>query len=222
MIERIIVGLMYTNAYIFSFSKKECIVLDPGGDTDEIIERLNRKNLTPVGIVCTHGHLDHIGGVGQLKKHFMESGHNIKVAIHEADKHFTGKKAERAHRKSFARLGVDNSDLIDNLLTPIPEPEILLKEGMTVFNTDLKVIHTPGHTPGSICLYSENQSLVFSGDTLFFEGVGRTDLPEGDHEALLRSIREKLFVLPELTRVFPGHGPDTTIEREIKHNPFIN
>jgi glyoxylase-like metal-dependent hydrolase (beta-lactamase superfamily II) len=107
------------------------------------------------------------------------------------------------------------------LFTPLPEPDLILEEGHKVLGTGLIVLETPGHTKGSVCLYSEKDALLFSGDTLFFMGVGRTDLPGSSEKSLLDSIRAKLLVLPPETRVFPGHGLDTTIEREIKGNPFI-
>lgn len=221
MVERIIVGLMYTNAYIFQTGQKRCLVIDPGGDVDKIISSLDLKNLRPDGIICTHGHLDHVAAVGLLRQHYAEKGVEIPVAVHEYDKHYLGKSGEQAHRKSLQELGLGGEELFQTLFSPLPEPDLFLKEGDGVFDSELTVLHTPGHTPGSVSLYCESQNLLFSGDTLFFEGVGRTDLPEGDTNQLLSSIREKLFTLPEVTRVFPGHGPDTSLEREIHHNPFL-
>ncbi|WP_319558797.1 MBL fold metallo-hydrolase [Marispirochaeta sp.] len=221
MVERIIVGSLSTNAYIYSEWKKECLLIDPGGDMEELLAHMTIKNLKPLGIICTHGHLDHVAGVYELQRHFRDKDVEIPVAIHTADAHYLGKNASESHRISFEQIGIDLKTILMDYDLFFPEPDIILNDGDTVLNSSLKVIHTPGHTPGSICLYSESQSILFSGDTLFFEGVGRTDLMEGDGEAILKSIRERLFVLPQETRVFPGHGPNTSIEREIKNNPFM-
>jgi glyoxylase-like metal-dependent hydrolase (beta-lactamase superfamily II) len=107
------------------------------------------------------------------------------------------------------------------LFEATPEPDILLKEGDDVFKSGLKVIETPGHTLGSISLYCKKEAILFTGDTLFFEGIGRADLPGGNEKALVKSLREKLMVLPHETNVYPGHGPVTTLEREIKGNPYL-
>jgi glyoxylase-like metal-dependent hydrolase (beta-lactamase superfamily II) len=221
MIERIIVGLMYTNAYIFQTGQKTCLIVDPGADTEKIISSLTLKNLKPQGIICTHGHLDHVSAIGGLTEHYREQGIDMQVAIHEDDKHYLGATAEKAHRDSLMELGLGGEEYFNALFSPLPEPSVFLKEGEHVFDSELIPIHTPGHTMGSVSLYCESQNLVFSGDTLFFEGIGRTDLNDGDGELLIKSIKEKLFTLPENTRIFPGHGPDTTLEREINHNPFL-
>lgn len=222
MIERIIVGPMYTNAYIFQTGQKTCIVIDPGGDADKIIGGLTLKNLTPQGIICTHGHLDHIAALGSLKQHYAEKEIDIPVAIHKKDKQYLGKTAESVHRQSLKELGLQGDGPFNELYSPMPEPDVIIEAGNALFDADLVAMYTPGHTQGSISVYCESQNLLFSGDTLFFEGIGRTDLSDGDGEQLIRSIKEELFTLPPLTRVFPGHGPDTTLEREINHNPFVN
>ncbi|HKK64272.1 MAG TPA: MBL fold metallo-hydrolase, partial [Clostridia bacterium] len=117
--------------------------------------------------------------------------------------------------------GAEFHPLFHSFLENLPEADVLLEEEQFILDTDLQVIHTPGHTPGGISIYSESDLILFSGDTLFFEGVGRTDLPGGDSDQLRSSILDKLFTLPDETRVFPGHGPFTTIEREKNHNPFL-
>ncbi len=221
MVERIIVGPMNTNSYIFSAWKKECIIIDPGGDIDTLVSRMNIKNLKPRGIVCTHGHLDHTAAAGLLKSFYMEKGIDLKIAVHDADSRFFGESAKEEHRKSFSGLGFDIDDLLESIFSPIPEADIIIENGDPLFDSDLFSIHTPGHTPGSISLYSESQKLLFSGDTLFFEGIGRTDLPGGSGETLLESITSKLLILPDATMVFPGHGPITNIEREKKYNPYL-
>ena len=222
MVERIIVGSLSTNAYIYSEWKKECLIVDPGGDAEQILSRMSIKNITPLGIICTHGHLDHIAAAYELQSYYRDKDIQVPIAIHEADARYLGHGADNTHRASFSGLGINMEDILGGTMPLFPEPDIILKDGNRVMDSGLITIHTPGHTAGSICFYSEPHGILFSGDTLFFEGVGRTDLSDGDGDAILKSIRERLFSLPEETRVFPGHGPNTTIEREMKNNPFIN
>ena len=221
MVERIVTGFLNTNSYLFSHWKKGCVIVDPGGNADDIISNIHMKNFTPYAIICTHGHFDHVGAVGQLQAHYLTNGHYVPVYIHEADKDFLGAQAKETHIRNFDSLGIEYNSVFHGFLETLPEPDELLKEGDTILDTDLKVIHTPGHTPGGISLYSEKDMVLFSGDTLFFEGIGRCDLPGGDQNLLLKHIREKLFTLPDETKVFPGHGPFTSIEREKNHNPFL-
>ncbi|MFP4363105.1 MAG: MBL fold metallo-hydrolase [Spirochaetia bacterium] len=222
MTERIITGSLHTNTYIYSTAKKECILIDPAGDGETIITRLEALNLTPQGIILTHGHLDHISSIPDLVEHYEELEIALPIAIHEADKDFLGPYAEAAHKRTFSGLNTDITDDFSYFISPMPEPEYILQEGDIPFESGLVVIHTPGHTPGSISLYNEEEAVLFSGDTLFLEGIGRSDLAGGDSAALLHSITEKLFQLPKETRVFPGHGPFTTIEREKLYNPFVS
>jgi hydroxyacylglutathione hydrolase len=212
---------METNCYLYSNGKKECIIIDPGGDESRIIAGVNMLKMIPSGIVLTHGHFDHTGAVGKLKSLYKKEGIEVPVAIHEADRHYLGRKAEKANREALHNLGVEDPEEFADLFSGLPEPDTLLHEGDRVFNTSLQVIETPGHTRGGICLYGEKEGVLFSGDSLFFMGIGRTDLPGGDEKTLLNAIRSRLLVLPPETRVFPGHGLDTTVEREIKGNPFV-
>ncbi len=217
MVERLIVGPVKTNCYIYSSSKKECIVIDPGWDELEIAARVDVLNMVPVGILVTHGHLDHVAALGRLKNLYEERGYKLKVAIHSADRKFLGPKAEEAHGAYL--LEEDGSIFGD--FPELPKADVKLREGESVLETDLAVLETPGHPPGSVCLYSEREGLLFSGDTLFFEGVGRTDLAGGNAKKLRDSIQKKIMVLPPETRVFPGHGPFTTLEREKRGNLFL-
>lgn len=221
MVERIIIEPFSVNTYIFSEWKKECILIDPGGEPEKIIEQMVEKNLKPRGIVCTHGHLDHIGAILHLKDYYLNKGILLKVAVHKDDSIFFGPDAKGIHLKSLKGIPEELFDKLNIPLHSIPAVDILLKEGDTLFDSQLTVIHTPGHTPGSISLYCEPQKFLFSGDTLFFESVGRSDLPGGDGGILIESIKNKLFTLPDDTRIMPGHGPLTTIEREKKNNPFL-
>ncbi len=221
MVERIIVGPLDTNCYIFSNSKKECIIIDPGGDEETIVSNINLLKMIPTGIVLTHGHFDHTASVGKLKRIYQKEDIDLHIAIHGADKDYLGKNAEKTNIKTLYNLGLNTDDDVSLLFSDLPRADIILKEGDAIFDTGLVVLETPGHTGGGICLYSEKDGLVFSGDTLFFQSIGRADLPDSDEQKLLTSIRTKLLTLPPETRVFPGHGLHTTIEREMKGNPFI-
>ncbi len=217
MVERVIVGPAKTNCYIYSSSKKECIVIDPGWDEKEIASRVDVLNMVPVGIALTHGHVDHVAALGRLKTLYEERGYSLTVAIHVSDRKFLGPKAEVAHGEY---MGAEDIALWGDLLQ-LPKPDVKLKEGEKVLDTDLVVIETPGHTPGSVCFYSEREGILLSGDTLFFESAGRTDLKGGSEKKLRDSIQKKIMILPQETRVFPGHGPFTTIEREKRGNSYF-
>ncbi len=222
MVERVVVGPMNTNAYIYSEWKKECVLLDPGADAELIIKKLALINMKPRGIVLTHGHIDHVSAALSVKLHYEEHDVPVHIAIHAEDARFMGSRARKAHSDAFGDEESSGYERLDEAIADLPEPDLTVAHGEKIFDADLLVIHTPGHTPGSICVYSESQGLVFSGDTLMFEDIGRTDLPGGDRETIIRSVRERIFVLPEHTRVCPGHGPFTTLEREILHNPYFN
>jgi hydroxyacylglutathione hydrolase len=219
MVQRIIVGLLSTNCYIYSVDGKECLIIDPGGDAEEILSRLSDMNLTVKGVAFTHGHLDHVAGIVALRSQLEAKGRVPRCTIHPADRGYLGPKSGTAHSRDLRSLGLDSALFADAVFSSFPPPDVLLRSGRKVLGTDLTVIETPGHTPGSVCFYSEKGALLFSGDTLFCEGVGRTDLPGGDANRLSTSIRKKLMNLPPQTRVFPGHGPDTTLERERRGHP---
>jgi hydroxyacylglutathione hydrolase len=221
MLERIIVGELRTNCYFFSFNKKECLIIDPGGDASRIIASVEVLNIIPVGIIFTHGHFDHTLAANAIREHYKKKNIKLKIGIHAADRTYLGKNAKRANLKHFKVLGVEAQVAFEKLFELLPEPDLILKEGDDVFKSGLKVIETPGHTPGSICLYSKRESILFTGDTLFFEGIGRSDLPGGNEKTLLKSIHEKLMGLPPETNVYPGHGPFTSLEREAKGNPYL-
>jgi glyoxylase-like metal-dependent hydrolase (beta-lactamase superfamily II) len=181
---------------------KKAMVIDPGAEAETIMGRASHLGLDIKQIVLTHGHVDHMAALNDVKE---ASGAG--VAVHEAD---------------VATMQDDFLSHFIGIRQPeFKEPERLLKDGdeIKVGGLTFNVIHTPGHTPGGICLYGEGA--LFSGDTLFFYGIGRSDFPGGDGPQLLKSIRSRLFSLPEETKVYPGHGPDTTVGAERRGNPFL-
>ena len=210
LIKKLVVGPLQANCYLVSdAATRETAIIDPGGDAREIIRCMEDGGLKPVAIVNTHAHPDHVGANAELKKRY-----NIPLLLHEAD------------APALAQSGMLGS-LIGLFLDPSPPPDKLLHGGdeIKVGKLALKVIHTPGHTQGGICLWCEGQGneapLLFSGDTVFQDSVGRTDLPGGSYEALMDSIRTRIMPLPDRTRILPGHGPETTLGREKRHNPFM-
>jgi len=209
-IDRLILGAFETNCYILRNSEKvkDCVVIDAGLEAGKLIDFLGEHKLNPAAVVLTHGHVDHIAGVAVLRKSYPE----IKVYIHKLDAEMLRETASNVS----ARIGRLPSTL-DIIGTDflIEGPSIIKEAGIK-----LQVLHTPGHTPGGICLYSKGEGIVFTDDTLFANGVGRTDLG-GNMEQLVKSIKEKLFTLPDETAVYPGHGPTTTIAQEKAHNPHL-
>ncbi len=221
MVERVIVGAWKTNCYIYSSTKKECIIIDPGGDETEIAARVDVLNMVPVGIALTHGHVDHVGALGRLREGYAVRGYKLPIAINPADRKFLGTGGMETHRESLEFLGLDEESFFGVDPSELPKADVRLRDGDHLFNMDITVLETPGHTPGSVCFYAEKEGILFSGDTLFFDGVGRTDLPGGSEKKLKESIQRKIAVLPPETRVFPGHGPFTTVEREKRGNVFF-
>ena len=200
------VGPLSANSFIIGCEEtREGIIVDPGGDPEKIIAAIDGLGLRITSIINTHGHFDHVGGNLRLLEHT-----GAKLLVHEKDIHLLSKASDIAARYGGTS---DNS----------PPPDSFLADGMIlqVGRYRIGIIHTPGHTPGGCCLYMEDEGVLISGDTLFAEGVGRTDFPGGSHQGLIESIRTRLFTLPENTRVYPGHGPSTTIGHEKRHNPYV-
>lgn len=221
MVERVVVGPWKTNCYIYSSTKKECIIIDPGGSDEEIASRVDVLNMVPVGIALTHGHVDHLAGLRALRDGYAARGYKLPIAINTADRKFLGSGGIETHRENLEFLGLDEATFFGVGTEELPKADVRLREGDRVFDMDLVVLETPGHTPGSICLYSEREGVLFSGDTLFFDGVGRSDMAGGSERKLRESIQKKIATLPPETRVFPGHGPFTTVEREKRGNPYF-
>lgn len=198
------VGPIGTNCYILACEEtKKAIVIDPGDEAERILALLQQKETTPIAIVNTHGHFDHTAANAAMKE-----ATSAPLWIHEKDAFMLPILSETA---ALFGLNVPNSPDADAFLTP--------GQIITVGNIQLEVRHVPGHTPGGIALYTKG--FVFVGDSLFAGSIGRTDLPGGNFDVLLESIRKELFTLPADTIVYPGHGPSTTIGEEIATNPFL-
>lgn len=193
--------------YIVSCEKtNKAAIIDPGGDEEKILDACKRDNLEIIYIIATHGHPDHVCSIGPIQK-----ATGAKIIMHKDDADFFGNPEVKGF---FSQLGLAES----------PPPDILVEDGdtITIGDETLTVIHTPGHTPGGICLY--NAPDCITGDTLFVGGVGRTDFPGGSMSELSHSIKSKLLILPPNTVVWPGHGyggSKSTIGEEARSNPYF-
>jgi glyoxylase-like metal-dependent hydrolase (beta-lactamase superfamily II) len=200
------VGMLGCNCSVLGDEiSREAIVIDPGDEISKILNIIHSNQLTVKMIVITHAHIDHIGGAEKLR-----AATGAPVYMHEADKMLSDQLAVQA-----AWLGIE-APKDPGIDTPAREGDIIRAGAI-----EAHVLHTPGHTPGSISIYLPLESKLIAGDTLFEGSIGRTDLPGGDTAQLGRSIRGKLYALPEETIVFPGHGGTTSIGKEKKHNPFV-
>ncbi len=198
------------NTYILFNEKKETVFIDPAccnhSEQTYIISQITSLELIPKIILLTHGHIDHIAGCGFLQQYF-----NIDVFAHKNTEYFISQAPESA-----GLWGME--------LKHLPKITKYLKHEQIISLDDisLKVLHTPGHADGSLCYYSENANVAFTGDVLFMQSVGRTDLPTGNMDTLLNCIKNFLLILPPETVIYPGHGPSTTVADEIKYNPFLS
>jgi glyoxylase-like metal-dependent hydrolase (beta-lactamase superfamily II) len=212
MIELLVVGSFATNCWIYAWDEPsgeggECAVIDPGADAEAIVSRLKQLKLRPRYILLTHGHFDHITALPSLAAAYRDNPPTI--AIHRDDAGSLGAKARQVHRSSFAAAAGES--YVDALWEDMPEADERLEEGSVI--GPFTVLHLPGHTPGSVAFYDEKAKLLFSGDTLFRSGYGRTDLPGGDTPKLIASLK-RLFAMDRDIRVCPGHGSVTTIGEE--------
>jgi hydroxyacylglutathione hydrolase len=197
------------NTYVLWDETGECAIIDAGCYNQSEFEKLDNfiksKGLKPVKLINTHGHFDHIFGIEQCRK-----AYDLKWEAHSGDKKWVEDVQNRA-------------ELFGLRVQPISLPEFELNDGDEVHfgNTTLKVIHVPGHSPGSICFYDEKSKILITGDVLFNGSIGRTDLPGGDFNTLIAGIKSKLLVLPDDVDVYPGHGPATTIGDERVRNMYL-
>lgn len=204
-VEGLTLSMMQTNCYIVSNREtKECVVIDPASSAERIRDTINQKGYTLKAILLTHGHFDHIGGVKRLKRFF-----DVPVLAAEAEKPILINTAANLS----GEFGEDCSLEADAYLQ---DGEELSPAGFPI-----KTILTPGHTCGGMCYYISEDGVLFCGDTLFLESVGRTDFPTGNMSELVHSVETKLFVLPEDTVVYPGHGSYTSIGFEKQNNPYF-
>jgi hydroxyacylglutathione hydrolase len=198
------------NTYIVYDETKECVIIDPGCYTDaerkELKAFIEEKGLTPVRLINTHCHIDHV-----LGNKFASEQWDLELYMHKEDLPVLEKAGEIG--KIYGLEDYEGS----------PYPKHFLAQGdtLTFGESSFEILFTPGHAPGHICLYSKENNLLIAGDVIFQRSIGRTDLPGGDHSALINSVITQLFPLPNETQVFCGHGPSTNLGYEKEHNPFL-
>jgi len=205
-IEGFTVGPFAENPYLLACADTaQAILVDPGDSADTLWQAIEVAGVTLVAIVLTHAHLDHVGAVQVLRERAK-----VPVYLHPDDDDLLAHVVEQGRMFGLA-------------FEPVAPADRQLAHGdrIKLGNVELQVLHTPGHSPGSMCLYSAADHALIAGDTLFQRSIGRTDLPGGDAKALFRSIREHLWPLPDEVHVYPGHGPVTTIGEEKQQNPFV-
>jgi hydroxyacylglutathione hydrolase len=200
------VGILQCNCSIVGDEEShEAIVIDPGDDIEQIVSILNEQKLKVKQIVITHAHIDHVGGAMKLKKLT-----GAPVLLNENDQALLKMLDVQA-----TWIGVATPEAV------VIDQSVKTGDVVSISNHAAQVLHTPGHTEGSICLYFEPEKLLIAGDTLFAGSIGRTDLPGGNYEKIIRSIHENVLTLPDETIVIPGHGESTTIGDERETNPFL-
>ena len=206
IVKRFILGMASTNSYVVTDSStKECVIIDIAAYSSVMENYIKDNGYTLKGILLTHGHFDHIMGLDDMLKN-----HDVPVYIYEDEMDML--KDPSVNASTVFGLNYAFGGKVNGLR----DGEVLSIAGM-----EFKVIHTPGHTKGGCCFYIENEKALFSGDTLFLRSVGRSDLPTGSGGELIRSLKDKLFMLPDDTKVYPGHMDTTTIGYEKKYNPFV-
>lgn len=205
-LQRLVVGPLQVNCYILGCPETgEAAIIDPGDDAAEIASAVRKSGLKPVCIINTHGHPDHVGANAALKREF-----GLKIVASPLD----------------AALMQSGSDLLSVMgvrTVPSPPPDVTVGDGDTIDIGDirLEVLHTPGHTEGGICLYWRGGGILFTGDTLFAGSIGRTDFPGGSWPELEKSIRGRIYTLPDETAILPGHGENSSVGREKAENAFV-
>ena len=198
------------NTYIIYDKTKECLIVDPGCYTEEekniLKEFITKQKLTPTKLINTHCHIDHI-----LGNKFVHQQWEVPLYIHKADLPLL----ENA-KKISEMYGFENYED-----SPLPQHYLEEENIITCGKSSFNILFTPGHAPGHICLLNKKNNIIISGDVIFKESIGRTDLPGGDHNTLINSIMKKIFPLPDETQIFCGHGPITSLGSEKKYNPFL-
>jgi len=209
IVKKLTVGPLQGNCYLLADERtSEAAVIDPGGEGEKIRALLEKEGWKPVALINTHAHIDHTAA-----NKFLKEIYDLPLLIHSAD----GDSLTDPNL-NLSLLGLGSSD------SPPPDRTLGAGDEIKIGGLVLSVLHTPGHSPGSICLRLRGDSspdIIFTGDTLFAGGVGRTDFPGGSTEELMESIRQKLLTLPDDSVIYPGHGPPSTIGREKSSNPFL-
>jgi len=216
MLEQLQLGPLQSNCYLYG-DAQTVVVIDPGAEPDRVLALAERLGRQIAALVCTHGHFDHVGAVAALSE---ATGAEVLIHADDLDLALNGGLTPASPAAADLPPGIP-AWLVEPIHLPAPPRTVSDGETIAAGTAALTVIHTPGHTPGGICLYDEIAGVLFSGDTLFRLGVGRADLPGGHGRTLLSSIKRRLFVLPDATRVYPGHGPSTLIGLEKHRNPFV-
>lgn len=205
-IKQLVVGQVSTNCYITGADESsECVVIDPGDNASDIIYEAGKAGRSIVAVLLTHGHFDHISGLEDIKK----NNQSVIVYAYEAEKEMLRNLSLNLTKGTGKPLEV-NADIYNK------DGDILSVAGLK-----FEVLYTPGHTSGSVCYYVESEKVLFSGDTLFEMSVGRTDFPTGSGSAIVKSVKERLYVLPDDVKVYPGHGNETSIGYEKQYNMFV-
>jgi hydroxyacylglutathione hydrolase len=198
------------NAFVIYDDSHECLIIDAScyheEEFTELFEFIAIQSLKPIAVLNTHGHVDHLTGTMRVCRKYA-----IGMSMHPGDQVLLDHAVEQGKTFGF-------------LIEAPPKPESWLKDGGIIYfgKSEITAFHAPGHSPGSLIYYAPAANFLITGDVLFAGSIGRTDLPGGDYNQLIQSIRTKILVLPRETRVFPGHGPETTIGNEMDHNPFLN
>lgn len=204
-VEAMVLGNVGTNCYVISnIETKETVIVDPADEANHISDCLKREGLHLKAILLTHGHFDHIMAVQELFRTYQ-----VPVYCHESEQEVLQNPRLNLSGMIGANYAIQATNLVKD------------QEIIELISTKIQVIATPGHTIGGACYYFVEEGCMFVGDTIFFESIGRTDFPSGNGEILIRSIKEKLFILPDDICLYPGHGPATSIGYEKENNPFI-
>ena len=206
-LQTIVVGPFQVNCYLYwDETSGDGVIIDPGDDDSRIVGAVERAGFTPKAILLTHGHGDHIAAVGPVKEKF-----DVPLYVGRGEESLLKNPSENV------------SALIGHpIVAPDPDHLVADNDLVQVGAIELRVLATPGHSPGGVCYLDERQGICFSGDTLFWGSIGRTDFPGCSHERLIQSIREKILTLPDSVVCYPGHGPETTVGGERVNNPFLS